>query len=273
MPIVLEIPGNGFWTAPGDVRRLGRSFWRGHRTFVIEGSRGAGGGWENFSESFRVDDLESARYLSWYYTMLAQFYALGGGVGDLQKLLAADPAQHLVDSFDVATGHPRRPALVIVSRGLRAALGAHLKPSETGRVEWQLDPRYAPLFSRIAALAVTLVSLWDFPPGSSYLVGWSWCGHPLSRRHLWFIDSYDPAAGTARGVKFGLPDADDIHLYCAQLYDTNIFIPLGSQRPRHSFDAPVRKRRRAKWKPASRNGSTDDAPEPDGRRVLLRGDS
>ena len=102
--VVLDLAiGSGPYVSPGEMRRMGRSFWRTSRHFHIQGGRDATNGWENFSESFKLDGIESARYVSWYYTMLRQLYLCGCTLDDMAKFVAVDPVKYLAAAFDDAT--------------------------------------------------------------------------------------------------------------------------------------------------------------------------
>ena len=243
--VVLELAiGSGPYLSPSGVRRMGRSFWRTSRHFHIQGGANAVNGWENFSESFKVGDIESARYVSWYYIMLRQLYLSGCSYGDMQKFVAVDPLKYLAASFDDATYHPGDPALVLAHHGMRAVLGAHLKLVD-GEVHWHLEARYAELFGRIAALAIAIITLYE--PGPGLLVGWVWHEphKPWRRSRAWFIESYNPAGGEVGGCRFTTPLVGE-NWELAMLYDTNIFVPHWKRQAICSSFMP------GEWKPKRR---------------------
>ena len=222
--VVLNIARKDYrYISPSEIRKMGRSFWRTSRHFYIQGGVGALNGWENFSESFEVDDIESARYVSWYHCLLTQLYLSGCSTTEVQHILSLDPTTYLPVAFDVATGHPKNPALVLTHHGLRAILGAHAKIID-GQVYWQLEPRYVALFDRLAALAIAIITL--YKPDEALYVGWVWQEprKPWGRRRAWFAESYRPTEELIGSRWFRTPLVGD-GWEIAQLYDTNIFVP------------------------------------------------
>lgn len=240
--VVLDLAiGSGPYVPPGDMRRMGRSFWRTSRHFHIQGGRDATNGWENFSESFKLDGIESARYVSWYYTMLRQLYLSGCTLDDMAKFVAVDPVKYLAAAFDDATCHPSNPALVLAHHGMRALLGAHLTLVD-GEVHWELEPRYRDLFGRIAAAAIAFITLYE--PGTGLLVGWVWREphKPYRRARAWFIEHYDPMGGSVSACRFDTPLVGE-NWQLAMLYDSNIFVPHWN---RHSLGSGFMP---GEWKP------------------------
>ena len=222
--VVLNIARKDYrYVSPSDIRKMGRSFWRTSRHFYIQGGPGAVNGWGNFSETFEVDDIESARYVSWYHCLLTKLYLSGCSTTEVQHILSLDPTTYLPVAFDIATGHPKNPSLVLTHHGLQAILGAGVKIID-GQVYWQLEPRYVALFERIAALAIAIITL--YKPDEALYVGWVWQepGKPWGRRRAWFAESYSPTEEQISSTWFHTPTVGG-DWEIARLYDTNIFVP------------------------------------------------
>lgn len=244
--VVLNISRKDYlFVPPSKARTRGRSFWKTSRYFHIQGGPGAMNGWGSFSESFKVDDMESARYVSWYYTLLTKLYVQGCTTADVQAMLSADPATYLPMAFNEATGHPKNPALVLTHHGLKSILGAHLKITE-GHIHWQLEARYRGLFGRIAALACAVITL--YKPDGNLCVGWVWQepGKPWSRKRAWFAESYRSSEGRIGSRWFSTPLLGD-NWQIAQLYDTNIFVPKAARQVNYDSLAP------GGWKPPKKH--------------------
>jgi len=207
---------------PKDMRTLGRSPWRTTKHVHIQGGPFAINGWEAFHETFVVDDIESARYVSWYYNLLAQGYVNGITTAELQKIMAIDPVTDFVRTFYLTTKQPRHPALVLVHNNIEAVFGAHLR-FDNDKVHWGVEKRYVGLMSRIATMGVLLVSAYTVPP---FMIGWVWRepGKPWRRARSWFTQHYDPTSDLLQTCTFSVPEVGS-NWKIAKLYDTNIYVP------------------------------------------------
>lgn len=233
--VVLHIAREEYpWITPAEIHRMGRSARHGCRYFLIWGGPKATGGWQDFQETFKVDDMESARYLSWYYNLLTQLYVNDCTTADVQKILISEPTSYLPRDFYEATGQAESPALVLVNHGAKSIIGAHAKITEE-RVDWRLEPRYANLFNRIASLAVAYITLYH-DEELNLLVGWVWkdrkitswrdWAKSLGPGRAWFASRYFPDSKTVSSGYFTVPmlkndNVLDIHV----IYDTNIYVP------------------------------------------------
>ena len=222
--VVLNITdGTSYYLSAKMVRKKGRSFWHTSRHFRIQGGQAAVNGWAEFSESFNVDDIESARYVAWYYMLLCKLYIQGCTVEDMYALANVDHSKYLTACFANATYYPNNPALVLAHHCLRAILGAHLDIS-SGELKWQLEPRYRELFGRIVAILLGITI--SYVPDSMLCIGWVW-REPhrwWTRSRAWFFESYNPSNNTIGSCWFTTP-MSGTGWELAVLYDTNIFVP------------------------------------------------
>lgn len=222
------------WVTPADIRRMCRSRKHASRYFSIRGGANATGGWQTFDESFKVDDMESARYLSWYYNLLTRLYLDNFTTDQVQEILDSDPTLYLPRDFYEATGQPKNPALVLVHQGARSIIGAHAKITEE-RIDWRLEQRYASLFNRVMALTVAYITLFENKGGDFY-VGWVWKDWKISSwkdlrkvfkpTRAWFAWGYSPGTKTIRCWPFFaemLKKNNDLDIRMS--YDTNIYVP------------------------------------------------
>ena len=226
--------GKYLWVTPDNIRRMCRSRKHSSRYFSIRGGPNAVRGWQNFEDSFKVDDMESARYLSWYHGLLQQLYVLGVTLDQVQEILNSNPTLYLPRDFYEATGQPKNPALVLISPGAKSIIGAHAKITEE-HIFWRLESRYATLFAQLAALAIACIGLYDFkdPP---FLVGWVWKDRKISSwkdwnklfspSRAWFARRYSTGSKTITSCYFDtkmLKGADDLSIH--EIYDTDIYVP------------------------------------------------
>jgi hypothetical protein len=222
----LAQPGEAFATIPfirpRDMRIMGRSPWRTTKHVHLQGGPYARNGWGDFYESFVVDDIESARYVSWYYNLLAQCYVNGITTIELQKIMAVDPVADFVRTFYLATKQPHHPALVLVHNNIEAVFGAHLR-FDNDKVHWVVDKRYVGLMGRIATLGVFLATAYTIP---GFMIGWVWRepGKPWRRSRSWFTRHYDPTSNFLDTCIFSVPLVGE-NWTIAKLYDTNVYVP------------------------------------------------
>jgi hypothetical protein len=224
----LAQPGDGQpfipipYLTPKAMRSLGRSIWRTTKHVRIQGGPFAINGWGAFQETFVIDDIESARYVSWYYNLLARAYLNNITAGQLYEMMTVDMVSDFVRTFYFATKQPRHPAMVLVHQDLGAILGAHLR-FDNDKVHWGLDKRYVGLMSRIANLGMLFLVA---SPEPFFMMGWLWRepGKPWRRKRAWFTHSYDPTSDLLQTTPFHAPGSVGAS-HIPTLYDTNIYVP------------------------------------------------
>ncbi len=251
--LTLAQPGEASipFITPRDIRIMGRSAWRTTKHVHLEGGPFARNGWREFHETFVVDDIESARYVSWYANLLAQCYVNGVSTIELQKIMATNPVIDFVRTFYGATNQPHRPALVLVHKHIEAVFGAHLR-FDNDTVQWVVDKRYVGLMHRIATLGVFLVTAWTIP---GFMIGWVW-RQPWRRSRAWFVRHYDPTSVLSSCI-FRAPLVGE-NWPIAKLFDTNVFVPRDV---RHVTQNQIRSEGSSRlWGLALRSGAKDDSP-------------
>ncbi len=239
--VVLEFGGKDTYISPDEIRKMSRSVLHSRRIFLIKGGRNARNGWEDFSESFPVDSPEAARFLAWYYNMLLDMNVLGVPVQQVMDFLADNPFEYLPRDFYEATGHPVNPALVLVRSSSNSdenhncVLGAHLVENGN-RLEPHLERKYKDLFSRIAAMSMLTIAMFDIREWetgvSPIMVAWVWRDPQkrFSPVRAWFVTDYDSQRKTVRCAQFGRRDLETASDWKQmEAYDTNIWLPENRQ--------------------------------------------